>query len=232
VLKAGKPTIAILMAGRPLTFHSTAEHMDAVLYAWHPGTMGGPAICGALFGDIVPSGRLTTTFPRSVGQVPLYYDHLNTGRPAEETGPEASNKFTSKYLDVPFTPEYPFGFGLSYTTFAYTNIGLSTTNLHPGERMTIQAEIANTGTRDADEVVQLYTRQLAGSLTRPVRELRAFRRVHLKAGEKQKVEFTLTTSDLAYYLPGGTLTTEPGRFQVWVAPDSASGEMAEFQVVQ
>jgi beta-glucosidase len=232
VLKAGKPAIAIILAGRPLTFHSVAQRADAVLYAWHPGAMGGPAIGDALFGGVAPSGRLSTTFPRTVGQVPIYYNHMNTGRPAAESGPEAANKFTSKYLDVSFTPEYPFGFGLSYTTFDYSNVRLSTAKLHLGEKLTIRAEIANTGEREADEVVQLYTRQLAASLTRPVRELRSFRRMHLRAGEKQTVEFVLSTDDLAFHQPGGQLTAEPGRFLLWVAPDSASGQMAEFEVVR
>jgi beta-glucosidase len=232
VLKAGKPTIAILLAGRPLTFHNVAERANAVLYAWHPGVMGGPAICDVLFGDTAPSGRLTTTFPRTVGQLPIYYDHMNTGRPPAESGPEATNKNTSKYLDLSFTPKYPFGFGLSYTTFEYSNVRLSTPTLRLGEKLTIRADIANTGKRDADDVVQLYTRQLAASLTRPVRELKSFRRIHLRAGEKQTIEFVLSTDDLAFYKPGGQLSAEPGSFQLWIAPDSASGQMAEFRVVR
>jgi beta-glucosidase len=232
VRKAGKPTVAILLAGRPLTFHNLAERSNAVLYAWHPGVMGGPAIRDVLFGAVAPSGRLTTTFPRTVGQVPIYYNHMNTGRPAAETGPEAANKFTSKYLDVSFTPEYPFGFGLSYTTFEYSGVRLSAPQLREGETLTVRADIANTGKVDADDVVQLYTRQLAASLTRPVRELRAFRRIHLKAGEKQTVEFVLRADDLAFYHPGGERSAELGSFQVWVAPDSASGPMAEFQLVR
>ena len=232
VLKAGKPTIAILLAGRPLTFHNVAERANAVLYAWHPGVMGGPAICDVLFGDTAPSGRLTTTFPRTVGQLPIYYDHMNTGRPPAESGPEATNKNTSKYLDLSFTPKYPFGFGLSYTTFEYSNVRLSMPTLRLGEKLTIRADIANTGKRDADDVVQLYTRQLAASLTRPVRELKSFRRIHLRAGEKQTIEFVLSTDDLAFYKPGGQLSAEPGSFQLWIAPDSASGQMAEFRVVR
>jgi len=230
--KAGKPMIAVILAGRPLTFHNLAEQMTAVLYAWHPGTMGGPAICDVLFGDIVPSGKLTTTFPRSVGQVPIYYNHMNTGRPAAEFGPEGKDRYTSKYLDVSYTPEYPFGFGLSYTKFEYSNLRLSSPRVRRGEKLTISADIENVGKYEAEDIVQLYTRQLAASLTRPVRELKSFRRVHLKAGEKQSVQFVLSTDDLAFYSPGGQLTTEPGAFQLWVAPDSASGEKADFQVVR
>jgi len=224
--------IAVILAGRPLTFHNLAEQMTAVLYAWHPGTMGGPAICDVLFGDIVPSGKLTTTFPRSVGQVPIYYNHMNTGRPAAEFGPEGKDRYTSKYLDVSYTPEYPFGFGLSYTKFEYSNLRLSSPRVRRGEKLTISADIENVGKYEAEDIVQLYTRQLAASLTRPVRELKSFRRVHLKAGEKQSVQFVLSTDDLAFYSPGGQLTTEPGAFQLWVAPDSASGEKADFQVVR
>jgi beta-glucosidase len=230
--KAGKPMIAVILAGRPLTFHNVAEQMNAVLYAWHPGVMGGPAISDVLFGDVVPSGRLTVTFPRTVGQAPIYYNHMNTGRPAAESGPDAKLKFRSKYLDVSFTPEYPFGFGLSYTKFEYSNVRLSSPRVRLGEKLTISADIANAGKYEAEEVVQLYTHQLAASLTRPVRELKSFRRIHLKPGEKQTVQFVLSTDDLAFYIAGGKLTTEPGAFQLWVAPDSASGERAEFQLIR
>ena len=224
--------IAVILAGRPLTFHNLAEQVNAVLYAWHPGAMGGPAICDVLFGDAVPSGRLTATFPRTVGQAPIYYNHMSTGRPAAESGAEANNKFTSKYLDVSFTPEYQFGFGLSYTAFEYSNVRLSSPRIRIGEKLAVRADIANTGKYEADEVVQLYTRQLAASLTRPVRELRSFRRIHLHPGEKKEVLFELSTDDLAFYREGGELTIEPGAFHLWVAPDSASGQRAEFWVVR
>lgn len=226
IANAAKPMIAVILAGRPLAFHNLAEQMNAVLYAWHPGAMGGPAIRDVLFGDVVPSGKLTATFPRTVGQVPIYYNHMNTGRPATD------DKFTSKYLDVSFTPEYPFGFGLSYTEFQYSNLKLSSPRLRLGEKLTVSADVANVGKYEADHVVQLYTRQLAASLTRPVRELKSFRRIHLKPGQKNTVEFDLSTDDLAFYKEGGQLTVEPGAFHLWVAPDSASGQEAEFQVVR
>lgn len=232
VAKAGKPVIVVILAGRPLTFHNVAEQVNAVLYGWHPGAMGGPAICDVLFGDAVPSGRLTATFPRTVGQAPIYYNHMSTGRPAAESGAEANNKFTSKYLDVSFTPEYPFGFGLSYTTFEYSNVRLSSPRMRLGDKLAVRADIANTGKYEADEVVQLYTRQLSASLTRPVRELKSYRRIHLRPGEKREVAFELSTDDLAFYKEGGKLTVEPGAFQLWVAPDSASGQRAEFWVVR
>jgi beta-glucosidase len=227
IAKLGKPTIAVIMAGRALTFHDTAAKVNAVLYAWHPGTMGGPAIVDAIFGDAVPSGRLAATFPRTVGQVPLYYNHMSTGRP-----PSESNKFTSKYLDAPWTPEYPFGFGLSYTGFEYTNLKVGAPQVRLGGKLAISADVANTGKYEADEVVQLYTRQLAASITRPVRELKAFRRIRLKPGEKRTVEFALTTADLSFYNQRGQLAAEPGKFEVWVAPDSASGLKGSFELLR
>ena len=230
VAQAGKPSVVVVMAGRPLTFHNVAAKAGAVLYAWHPGTMGGPAIADAILGKTVPSGKLPVTFPRTVGQVPIYYNHLNTGRPSAETGPEASNKFTSKYLDVSFTPEYPFGFGLSYTKFEYGNLHVSAPRMRVGGSLTVSAEVANTGTVEADETVQLYIRQMAASLAQPVRELKDFRRVHLKPGEKQTVEFTLKSSALAFH-KGAQLVTEPGTFQVWIAPDSSAGSQGQFVLV-
>ncbi len=229
VSQAGKPVIAVVLAGRPLTFHNVAEKVNAILYAWHPGTMGGPAIANAILGDAVPSGKLPVTFPRTVGQVPIYYNHLNTGRPPADSGPEANNKFTSKYLDVSFTPEYPFGYGLSYTHFEYTSLRVSTPGMGLGGSLTISADVANTGAVEADEIVQLYTRQMTASLARPVRELKGFRRVHLKPGEKQSVEFALRGGDLAFH-KGSQLVTEPGLFQVWIAPDSAAGTQGQFVV--
>lgn len=212
--------------------------VQAVVYAWHPGTMGGPAIRDVLFGDAGPSGKLTVTFPRTVGQVPIYYAHMNTGRPPspDELGiplgtPVDPKGFTSKYLDVDYTPEYPFGFGLSYTKFEYANLRLSATSLPPGGSITVSADITNTGGTAGDEIVQCYVRDLVGSITRPVRELKAFRRIHLEPGEKQTVGFHLSTEDLSFYNEGGTLLTEPGVFHVWIAPDSASGLKGEFEVV-
>ena len=238
VAKAGKPTIAVILAGRPLTFQEVTMRVQAVVYAWHPGTMGGPAIRDVLFGDAGPSGKLTVTFPRTVGQVPIYYAHMNTGRPPspDELGiplgtPVDPKGFTSKYLDVDYTPEYPFGFGLSYTKFEYANLRLSATSLPPGGSITVSADITNTGGTAGDEIVQCYVRDLVGSITRPVRELKAFRRIHLEPGEKQTVGFHLSTEDLSFYNEGGTLLIEPGVFHVWIAPDSASGLKGEFEVV-
>jgi beta-glucosidase len=239
VAQAGKPMIAVILAGRPLTFQNVAERVRAVLYAWHPGSMGGPALADLLFGDAVPSGKLTASFPRTVGQVPVYYNHMNTGRPPvpEDLGirmgmPKDPQRDTSKYIDVDYTPEYPFGFGLSYTTFEYSDLRLSSPTVPVGGTLTVSAGVANTGPVEAEEIVQLYTRQLVGSVTRPVRELKGFRRVRLKPGQKQTVEFALRTADLAFYNQRGQLVTEPGPFQVWVAPDSSQGLRGEFRVTE
>jgi beta-glucosidase len=235
VAKAGKPMVTIVLAGRPLTFQAVTEKSRAVLYAWHPGTMGGPALTEILFGESVPSGKLPITFPRTVGQVPIYYAHLNTGRPASpgELGVPMGNPvdpqgYTSKYLDVDFTPEYPFGFGLSYTSFDYSSPHLSSPTMTPGGSITVSADITNRGALEADEVVQLYVRDLVASVAQPVRELKGFRRIHLKPGEKQNVSFTLSEKDLAFYGESAELITEAGEFQVWIAPHSAAGTPANF----
>jgi len=236
--KTGKPIVVVILAGRPLTFQNVTAKAGAVLYAWHPGTMGGPAIADVLFGDAVPSGKITVTFPRTVGQVPIYYAHLSTGRPPSESElgipagtPVDPKGFTSKYLDVDFTPEYPFGFGLSYTSFEYTGLRVSTPQLRSGEKIEVSADVANTGTRDADEIVQLYIHAPAGSVARPVRELKDFRRVHLKAGEKQRVSFHLGASEIAAYNASLRLVAEPGKYHVWIAPDSVRGAGGEFTVL-
>ena len=228
VAKAGKPMVGIVFAGRPLTFHDTAAALGSVLYAWHPGTMGGPAIADLLFGDSVPSGKLPITFPRTVGQIPLYYAHLNTGRPPSLTdlgiplgNPVNPTGYTSKYLDVDFTPEYPFGFGLSYADFAISNLRLSTSRLLPGQRLTVTADIENRSKIAADEVAQFYIHQRTATVSRPVRELRGFQRVHLGPGEKKTVTFSLT--------PSGLLL-EGGPVDVWVAPDSATGVSARLLI--
>jgi beta-glucosidase len=171
------------------------------------------------------------TFPRTIGQVPIYYNHLNTGRPPSETGPEAEDKFRSKYIDVSFTPEYPFGFGLSYTSFSYGNTTVAAPEMHVGGSLNVSAVVTTTGKVEADEIVQLYIRQLAASIAQPVRELKDFRRVHLKPGEKQAVSFTLKGGDLAFH-KGVQLVTEPGLFQVWIAPDATSGLRGQFELVR
>jgi beta-glucosidase len=238
IAAVGKPTIAVILAGRPLTFHDAALNVGAVLYAWHPGAMGGPAIAKLLFGDASPSGKLPVTFPRTVGQVPIYYEHLTTGRPASASdlgvpmgNPADPQGYTSKYIDVDFTPEYPFGFGLSYANFRYSETRLSAKTLSARARLKISAEVTNLSHRAADEIVELYTSGPAGgSVARPVRELKGFRRVHLEAGEVVPVEFTIGTADLAYYNDRMQFVTEPGEYRAWIAPDSSRGTVAVFSV--
>ncbi|HXB70412.1 MAG TPA: glycoside hydrolase family 3 N-terminal domain-containing protein [Candidatus Acidoferrales bacterium] len=235
IAKLGKPAVAVILAGRPLTFHQTAARLQAVLWAWHPGTMGGPAIADLLFGRAVPSGKLTVTFPRTVGQVPIYYAHLNTGRPAaaNELGvpmgnPAEPTGYTSKYIDVDFTPEYPFGYGLSYTDFAYSNLRLSAPTALRDSGLSVSADVTNRGAREATEVVQFYVHPVAASVVQPVRVLKGFRRLLLKPGETQRVTFPIAAGDLAFHNRQMQLVTEPGRYRVWIAPDSVGGLESEF----
>ena len=235
IARLGKPVIAVLLAGRPLTFHDTAARVKAVLWAWHPGTMGGPAIVDLLLGRAAPSGKLTVTFPRTVGQVPVYYAHLNTGRPAlpAELGipmgnPVEPKGYTSKYIDVDFTPEYPFGYGLSYTDFEYSKLRVSAPTMRGEETLTVSADIANRGARPGTEVVQFYVHAVAASVVQPVRLLKGFRRVALQPGETKTVSFEITRRDLAFHNQQMQLVAEPGTYQVWVAPDSVRGLESRF----
>jgi beta-glucosidase len=199
--------------------------------------MGGPAIANLLFGQATPSGKLTVTFPRTVGQVPIYYAHLNTGRPAgaNELGvpmgnPAEPKGYTSKYIDVDFTPEYPFGYGLSYTNFEYANLRVSANTMPRTGTVDASAEITNRGRREAAEIVQLYVHPVAASVAQPVRSLKAFRRIVLKPGESRTVTFRIRGSDLAFHNQQMQLVTEPGRYQLWIAPDSARGLEGQFTV--
>jgi beta-glucosidase len=222
----GKPTIVVLMNGRPLTINWIAENAPAVLETWFAGTQGGAAIADVLFGDVNPGGKLPVTFPRAVGQLPLYYNHKNTGRP-----PDANNKYTSKYLDVAWTPLFPFGHGLSYTQFRLTNLQLSAQMISLDGRLTLSVEVENTGRRTGDEVVQLYITDVASSVTRPVKELKGFERVTLRAGEKRRVQFTLTPQHLGFYNREMRFVVEPGAFKVMVGTSSEGGLEAGFEVV-
>jgi len=235
VAKVGKPMVAVVQAGRPLTFQKTAAQVGALLYAWHPGIMGGPAIADLLFGRAIPSGKLTVTFPRTVGQVPLYYAHLSTGRPASQTelgipmgNPANPTGYTSKYIDVDFTPEYPFGYGLSYTDFAYSQLHLSTDTLKKDGQLSVSADITNRGRYSGAEVVQLYVHCVTASVAQPVRVLKGFKRIQLRPGETKSVTFTLMPADVAFHNQQMQLVAEPGRYHVWIAPDSASGLQGEF----
>jgi len=243
VASKGKPVIAIIMAGRPVTFEKVKPYMDAVLYAWHPGTMAGPALADLIFGKVSPSGKLPVTFPRHVGQIPIYYNHKNTGRPpSHETFvhmydiPVEAFQFslgtTSHYLDYGFEPMFPFGFGLTYSSFEITNVQLENNRLRVGDNIRVTFTLKNTGNMQAAEVVQLYTRQLFGSRTRPVKELRAFQKVSLNPGEQQQLTFDVNTSELAFHNPQMQLVTETGQYRLWVGNCSQSGIMKEFEIIE
>jgi beta-glucosidase len=214
------PIVAVVLAGRSLSLEWLHQHAAAVLMAWHPGREGANAIADVLFGDVNPSGKLPVTFPRSVGQVPLYYNHKSTGRPL----PRHDRRY-SRYQDQLDSPLYPFGYGLSFTRFEYKNLHLSLDS--PGA-VTISVEITNTGARAGDEIVQLYVRDLAASISRPVKELKGFIRLSLAPGETQTARFQLTHDDLSFYDYTGQWVFEPGEFSVWVGPDSQTGLVGRF----
>jgi beta-glucosidase len=226
VAATGTPVVLVLMNGRPLILEWAAEHVPAIVETWFLGVEAGNATADVLFGDVNPSGRLPITVPRALGQVPLYYNHRNTGRPADP-----NSKYTSKYIDVPVTPRYPFGFGLSYTTFAYRDLQIGTPRVREGDTLTATVTVANTGTREGTEVVQLYVRDEVASVARPVRELKAFRRVTLKPGESRAVELKVAVRDLAFYGLDMKPVVEPGTFRVYVGPSSAEGLEARFEVI-
>ena len=229
--KLGKPVVLVLMNGRPLTLTWENDNMDAILEAWYPGTMGGDAIAQTLYGVNNPSGKLPMTFPRNVGQIPLYYNHKNTGRPyLGPTDPE--QKYKSRYTDVDNSPLYPFGYGLSYTKFAYSNLRLSSGSINETGKLKISIDVANTGNFDGEEVVQLYVKDVVGSVTRPVKELKGFIKIMLKKGEKKTVEFDITAEDLRFYNIDMKFVAEPGDFEVTVGGDSASGLTGKFVLVK
>ncbi len=215
LIKTGKPVVVVLINGRPLTFPEVADAAPAILETWFSGTEGGHAIADVLFGDYNPSGKLPMTFPRSVGQIPLFYCQKNTGRPFD-----ANNKYTSKYMDMPNTPQYPFGFGLSYTTFSYENLQVDKKTWGFKDKINVSVTLKNTGNRDGEEVAQLYVRDLVGSLTRPLKELKGFKKVFLKKGESQVITFTLTADDVAFYHPNLEKKAEAGDFDIIVGGSS------------
>ena len=217
--KTGKPIGLVLMNGRPLELTWEDENMDAILEAWYPGTMGGHAIADVIAGDYNPAGKLTMSFPRSVGQLPLYYNHKNTGRPLPPDNPKMDYK--SSYIDCPNSPLYPFGYGLSYTSFEVDNLKLDKEELKKGETLTVTVDVANIGKVGGEEVVQLYIRDLVGSVTRPVKELKGFQKLYLKAGEKKSLTFVLTEEDLAFCGADMKMQVEPGEFRLWVGTSSA-----------
>ncbi|MFA5161789.1 MAG: beta-glucosidase BglX [Elusimicrobiales bacterium] len=227
---AGKPMAVVLMNGRPVEINWLTANVPAILEIWYPGTMGGTAVADVLFGDKSPGGKLPVSWPRALGQVPIYYNHLNTGRPIPLDKPD--EKYASRYLDIPNTPLYPFGYGLSYSRFAISDLAVSASTIPLNGTVTVTASVQNMGDRSADEVVQLYIRQPVASVSRPVRELKGFERVTLAPAEKKTVKFTLGPDELAYYGKDMKFSVEPGIFKVWVSNSSEDGLEGQFLVAK
>ena len=238
--KTGKPLVTVIMAGRPLVITEEAEISDAVLYSFHPGTMGGPAIADILFGKVNPSGKTPVTFPRMLGQIPVYYAQNQTGRPAnaeemliEEIPVEAGQTSVgcrSFYLDAGTSPLFPFGYGLSYTSFEYSGLDLPAGSIPRDGELTFSVNLKNAGKHDGTEIVQVYVQDKAGSVTRPVKELKAFQRIFLKKGESRRVSFSVPVSELAFWGYDMKYGVDPGDFTLWVGTSSANGLSADFNV--
>ncbi len=225
----GKPVVLVLFTGRPLALTWEQQHVPAIINVWFGGSEAGYAIADVLYGDVNPSGKLSTTFPQNVGQVPLYYNHKNTGRPLPEG--KWFQKFRSNYLDVSNDPLYPFGFGLSYTSFSYSDITLSSTSFKPGQKITASVTVTNNGSRDGKEVVQMYIRDLVGTSTRPVKELKGFQKIELKAGASKTVSFEISVNDLKYYNYDLKYVAEPGDFKVFIGGNSRDVKEANFKLL-
>ncbi len=223
--ETGKPLVLVLMAARPMTIEEEMELADAILLTWHPGVEAGNAIADVLFGDYNPSGKLTMTFPRNVGQIPIYYAHRTTGRPNEG---DVFQKFRSNYLDVPNSPLYPFGYGLSYTTFEYSDVKLNKREFSAGGTLTASVTVTNTGKYDGHEVVQMYIHDMVAGITRPVKELKGFQKIFLEAGESRAINFKITEDDLKFYNYYLEYLAEPGEFEVFIGTNSEDVKQAQF----
>lgn len=229
LLKTGKPVVLVLFNGRPLVLTEENATVPAILNTWFAGSEAGYAIADVLFGDVNPSGKLTMTFPRSVGQIPIYYNAKNTGRPlGNKNG--VFEKFKSNYLDERNEPLFPFGYGLSYTTFDYSNLKISSAKMSSSETLKASIDITNTGNYDGKEVVQLYIRDVVGSVTRPIKELKGFRKIAIKKGEKQTITFQITVEDLKFYNSDLQFVAEPGKFEVFVGTNSDATNKIEFEL--
>ena len=229
LVSTGKPVVLLLMNGRPLTLEWESKNAAAILETWFAGTEAGNAITNVLFGDYNPSGKLTTTFPYSVGQIPIYYNHKNTGRPFAG---DQLDKYKSRYLDAPNDPLYPFGFGLSYTSFSYSEILLNRSSITPSENLTATVKVANTGDYDGEETIQLYINELSASITQPVKKLKAFQKIFLKKGESKEVKFILTADDLRFYNSDLKYVYEPGEFKVFIGDNSRDVKTAGFTLTK
>lgn len=230
LLKTGKPVVLVLFTGRPLAIKWESENVPAILNVWFGGIQTTNAIADVVFGDVNPSGKLPVTFPQNVGQVPIYYSHKNTGRPLPDG--KWFTKFKSNYLDVSNEPLYPFGFGLSYTTFTYGDLKLSSNTLKPSQKITVTTTITNTGKLAGEEIVQLYIRDLVGTSTRPVKELKGFQKIKLQPGESKMVTFNLTEEDLKFYTSDLKFIAEPGDFKVFVGSNVRDVKEADFKLVK
>ncbi|WP_179021997.1 beta-glucosidase BglX [Winogradskyella forsetii] len=231
LLKTGKPVVLVLFTGRPLAIVDENENVPAILNVWFPGSEAGLAISDVLFGDVNPSGKLTATFPMNVGQVPIFYNHKNTGRPLNNKEGKFE-KFKSNYLDVRNEPLYPFGYGLSYTTFDYSNFKLDRTAINFDGQITVSVDVTNSGDYDGKEVVQLYIRDVVGTVTRPVKELKSFKKVHIPKGETKTITFNITIEDLKFYNSDLDFVAEPGKFHVFMGTDSTTEMMKEFELTK
>jgi beta-glucosidase len=243
IARSGKPVVLVILAGRPLAVAEIARKVDAILYAWHPGTMCGPALADLIFGIESPSGKLPVTFPKTEGQIPVYYAHKNTGRPPDamplimiddipRRAYQSSLGDAARYLDIGYSPLYAFGYGLSYTTFEYANLRIASDRVRIGEKISVSADVTNAGAVEAEEVVQLYVRDVTASLTRPVRELKGFERIRLKPQETRTVVYGLTTGVLGFHDSEMRYVVEPGKFSLWIGGSSQASLAAEFRVVE
>jgi beta-glucosidase len=227
--KLNKPIITLLFNGRPLDLHGVIEDASAVVECWFPGSEGASAICDVLYGEVNPSGRLSMSFPYAVGQVPVYYNHFQTGRPIKASEPD--NRYTSKYLDIPNEPLFPFGFGLSYTTFSYGELTISSDQLTKESSIEVKVTVTNTGSYAGEEVVQLYIRDISGEVVRPMKELKGFKKLELAAGESQEVTFTITEEQLRYHHSDLSFSSDKGQFALFVGSNSRDVAERRFRLV-
>ena len=228
VKELGKPVVAVLFNGRPLDLREVTANADAVIEAWYPGTEGGNALADILFGTINPSAKLTMSMPYAVGQVPIYYNRYNTGRPKD--APDAPERFVSQYLDIPNEPLYPFGYGLSYSHFEYGELTLSSDQMTQDEQLSVTSTVTNNGSTAGEEIVQLYIRDLAGEVVRPLKELKDFKRLHLEPGESQEVVFHIEESQLRYYHANMEHKSDRGEFEVFVGTNSRDNKSKKFRL--
>jgi beta-glucosidase len=229
IYATGKPVVVMINAGRPLIFNWTADHVPSIVYTWWLGTEAGYAIADVLFGDYNPSGKLPMSFPRTEGQIPIYYNHFSTGRPAKN---DSDLNYVSSYTDLSNSPKFPFGYGLSYTTFLYSNIKLSTTRLKPGQALMASVVVTNSGKYDGKETVQLYIRDMVSSVVRPVKELKGFQQIFLKAGESKTITFKIITNDLKFYNDKLEYNYEPGDFKIFIGTNSEDVKEADFTLLK